>query len=289
MKTSIIVCTKDRLKDLIRFTVSLKNQSLQPDEYIIVDSTTPAINENEGYSEITRLYPRLKYHHTQPGLTFQRNYGISVSTGEVLFFFDDDIVLDPEYLQIIVQTFENHPEFSGGMGQIARKKYGCDYKLHYFYCRLFHLAHECGDGKFYASGFARLPHGTNEFKEVEVLSGGIAAYKNHVFKEFSFDTFFQGYGFMEDADFSKRVSTQHKLFYNPLAKCQHLHNSTSRAPKKNLKKMVLANHKYCFYKNFYPESKWRLIPYYYTRIGMHLNPSFDILVKILKRFKLISE
>ena len=120
MKISIIVCTKDRLKDLIRFTVSLKNQNLQPDEYIIVDSTTPPVNENEGFCEITSLYPQLKYYHTQPGLTFQRNYGISVSTGEVLFFFDDDIVLDPGYLQIIIQTFKKHPDFSGGMLQLAR-------------------------------------------------------------------------------------------------------------------------------------------------------------------------
>ena len=49
MKTSVILCTKNRVDEVIRFAESLYNQTEPPDEFIIVDSCDEPLNANKKF------------------------------------------------------------------------------------------------------------------------------------------------------------------------------------------------------------------------------------------------
>src|SRR3970040_2707668 len=99
---SVIICSKNRLDDLIRCLDSLVSQTKSPQELIIVDSSDMPLLQKTLFTKIfnTDYFPitHLIYVHTTPGLTHQRNIGVKHAKGEIIYFFDDDVVLESDYL-----------------------------------------------------------------------------------------------------------------------------------------------------------------------------------------------
>jgi GT2 family glycosyltransferase len=251
----------------------LHQQFRQVDEYIIIDGSDIPIDNSDEFQKIKELFPDLIYKHTSPGLTYQRNQGVDLVTGDLVFFFDDDIVLEKNYIQNILLIFETNEHYAGGMGQIPIQPLSFKGKIQTNFNKFFMLPNKNSDGKFYTSGFAKMPHGGQKFLEVEVLSGGIAAYKTDILRKNKFDEYFAGYGFMEDAEYSRRVSKNHKLFYNPLAICNHLHASNGRGDSFELGKMIMTNFKYVNKKHFNSKTSfyWSVIGLFITAIIFERN------------------
>lgn len=109
LRTSVIICTMDRPDDLGRALQSLQSQTLLPDEVIIVDAS----RNDRSEAPIPEAFQSLpiRYFHTRtPGLTRQRNIGIRESTGDVLLFLDDDVILEPEYIEHVAAAFARDTE-----------------------------------------------------------------------------------------------------------------------------------------------------------------------------------
>src|SRR5437660_795407 len=123
ISSSVILCTRNRISDVKNFLHSLVIQTEFPDELIIVDSSDQPINKTEMFEKIFNEQffsaTQLKYIHSSPGLTYQRNIGISLATKEIIYFFDDDTILEPDYVQHMNKIFAEHPEFAGGMGTVS--------------------------------------------------------------------------------------------------------------------------------------------------------------------------
>lgn len=272
METSVILCTRNRVDEVIRFSQSLYNQTRLPSEFIIVDSSDEPLNSNEKFIDFFKQRQEkicLHYFHSEAGLTKQRNIGVRQSSGAIIYFFDDDVILDPRYLQIMNKSFDDYPDYMGGMGTMINiGGYKETYTLSYIIKRFFLLQHNYGNGKFQKSGFPRHPYGTNQFKEVEVLGGGLTGYRKEVFKEFNFDENLTGYSFMEDVDFSRRVSYKYKLFYNPEAKLEHRVGRGGRGDIRENRKTYILNHRYLFFKNFFPRNKLYVIPHWWSILGL---------------------
>ena len=267
MRISVIVCTRNRPVEILEFTKSLFNQIELPSEYIIVDSSDTPLNQNEGFvATINHANVPVVYLHTSPGLTKQRNAGVKAATSDILYFFDDDVILYPDYLQVMNETFLNYPEYHGGMGTIenARRRRG------HFLRRLFMLQRNDGNGRFQPSGLPTHPYGRSEFLEVEILAGGLTGYRATVFDEFRFDEMMTGYAYMEDLDFSRRVSRKYKLFYNPKASLIHNHVASVRDDVVTNRKMYIRNHTYLFFKNFYPYRRLYIVAYLWSIIGLFI-------------------
>ena len=272
MKTSVILCTRNRVDEVIRFTESLYNQIELPDEYIVVDSSSVPLHSNKKFVDpFEKMQKKIDLHYiySKPGLTKQRNIGIKEATGDVLYFFDDDVILSPNFLQIMNKTFNDNPDYMGGMGSfIGMPKLTTKEWLIKLFNHFFLLPHNYSNGKFRKSGFAQYPYGTNEFKEVEVLGGGLTGYRKEIFFDFAFDENLTGYSYMEDVDFSRRVSYKYKLFYNPEAKLEHLHAESGRDNIRNNRKMIMVNHRYFFFKNFYPGNKLFIVAHWWSILGL---------------------
>ena len=68
------------------------------------------------------------------GLTKQRNYGVArvAQESEVICFLDDDTILEPQYFEEIIRTYQVYPEALGVGGYISNEskwiKVADDYK-----------------------------------------------------------------------------------------------------------------------------------------------------------------
>src|SRR2546425_850703 len=105
-RTSIIICTKNRAASLERLLMSLREQSLLPDQIEVIDN-----GSTDGTPEVTAAFPRVVYHFCpKQGLAECRQIGLDASEAAVAVMCDDDCVPTPPWLQTIVQIFEINPE-----------------------------------------------------------------------------------------------------------------------------------------------------------------------------------
>lgn len=266
MKFTLIICTYMRPSPLLKLLQSVKTQTLYPNEIIIVDaSLNRETKEMLGQNPFKNLSYFLVTEKDR-GLTRQRNYGIARVGKEmdIVCFLDDDVVLEPDYFEQLLNTFEIYPEALGVGGYINNEtpweivKENDVIKINEFSYdgwkrkdgSRFVLRKKLGLDSDCPPGFSPLfSHGrsvgflppSGKIYEVEQLMGGVAAFKKSVFDSFQFSTYFEGYGLYEDADFSLRVAKTGKLFINTAAKLSHFHNPNGRPNQYQYGNMVVRN------------------------------------------------
>jgi GT2 family glycosyltransferase len=296
MKFSLIVCTYMRSEPLLQLLQSVQKQALYPDEILIIDGSTnqeteKILNHNQ--------FKNLKYFlvdHNNRGLTKQRNFGISKvdMASEIVCFLDDDTVLESDYFENLLSTYKIFPDALGVGGYISnevkwerieanyipnsnefyfdgwKRKDGSRFVLR----KKLGLDSDCPPG--YSSLFSHgrsvgfLPP-TDKVYKVEMIMGGISSFRKKVFEQFSFSTYFEGYGLYEDADFSLRVAKTGKLYLNTAAKLNHFHAVSGRPNHYHYGKMVIRNGWYVWrVKNPNPvikdKLKWHVITILLTLI-----------------------
>ena len=94
MKFSLIICTYQRADAIVALLNSVNEQTLYPDEIIVVDGSTDILTQN---ALELKHYLNLSYYKvgdTDRGLTKQRNFGIKKLDADspVVCFLDDDTV-----------------------------------------------------------------------------------------------------------------------------------------------------------------------------------------------------
>ena len=272
LKTTVILCTRNRARDIVICLHSLSEQTEHPAEIIVVDSSDQPLEKDERFQKLfSKTYfskTTLLYLHTKPGLTYQRNVGIAHASGEVIYFFDDDVILDCDYLREMNVIFQQHPEYAGGMGSISNLKRGSfRYQL---FRKIFLLPRERASGKFTWSGMPTHPYGGDRFKQVEVLGGCCMAFRKEVLQKHRFDERFHGYAYMEDGDIARRISYERPLFFNPKAQLQHLESPAARDRIVDNSAMFVYNYRYLFFKNFYKKNRLKIIAHWWSLFGLFL-------------------
>ena len=106
MKISIIIPTCYRTKELQDCLISLKSQSVKPDEIIIIGDTNDKETE-EFVFKSNFNYLNLIYLKSDGGTCKKRNMGIEKSKGEVIVFLDDDVILPKDYIKNTKEIFTN--------------------------------------------------------------------------------------------------------------------------------------------------------------------------------------
>lgn len=287
-----------RAEALFKLLQSIKKQTLYPDEILIVDGS---VNYETDVLLQKKSFEKLQYFRVSDedrGLTKQRNFGISKvnSQSEIICFLDDDTVLEIDYFEEIIKTFQNNNDV-GGVGGVAinenkwkLQQEGVKYnnKKYYLFEGYFYpeglrnivrnylgLASNLGPGKMplYSHGRTCGFPMTGKTYEVDLLIGMSMSFRKSVFKEIKFSKFFEGYGLYEDADFSLRALHFGKNVINTNAQLSHFHDAAGRPNQYRYGKMVVRNGWYVWrIKNQNPKArdffKWHAITILLTIIRL---------------------
>lgn len=230
MNFSVIVATANRAEELKLFLKSLSAQTLLPTELIIIDGSDT--NKTEIMLKNMHLkFSKLIYKRSRKSLTLQRNIGIDISKGEVVFFFDDDVVLDSEYIEKVIEIYENEElDNVGGVQGIDLNinKSFLEGKKRLLFYRLFFLDRTDKFAKLLRSGLSiHLDVASPEIRyaktpiRIYCMSGCMMSYSCEAIDDIKFDEILEGYTIADDVDFSHRISRKYKLYYTPHAKLSH--------------------------------------------------------------------
>ncbi|MBD2343062.1 glycosyltransferase family 2 protein [Anabaena subtropica] len=101
---SVVICTRNRPKQLERCLRSLVKLSQPPQQIIVVDNAP----SDDTTRQIVAQIPQVEYIlEPKPGLSVARNTGIRNSTGEIIAFTDDDVEVHPDWCLRLQQAFVN--------------------------------------------------------------------------------------------------------------------------------------------------------------------------------------
>lgn len=104
MKISAVVPTKNSRRTIAACLESLRNQQGAEVELIVVDNSS-----TDGTAEIAEELADI-FITAGPERSAQRNRGFEASTGEIVFFIDSDMTLEPMVCADILEVFETRPE-----------------------------------------------------------------------------------------------------------------------------------------------------------------------------------
>jgi GT2 family glycosyltransferase len=211
--SAFIIATYNRPDDLRNTVKSLLAQTVLPAELCIVDSSPQAPAKSEIVALCAETDLPLDYHHPAArGLTVQRNAGIDRTTGDPVFFIDDDVEMAPDcHEQILAEYARWGPELGGVRATPVRPARPAWYTI--MYRKLFGIGGWWPEssGKvragFYAEGISEAAG----VRKVEYFNGWFMSYRREVFGHERFDEALAGYGYKEDIDFSYRVSRFYPL------------------------------------------------------------------------------
>ncbi|TDE53926.1 glycosyltransferase family 2 protein [Flavobacterium sp. GT3P67] len=266
MRFSLIICTYMRPKPLIQLLQSVQKQTAYPNEILIIDGSTneeTKIILKENWFEDLNYFLAPQDHR---GLTKQRNYGIERVGNEmdIVCFLDDDTVLENDYFEQLLQTYQIYPE-ALGVGGYIKNESECEFVGYDFIPKMdeyffdgwkrkdgsrFVLRKKLGLDSDCPPGFSSLfSHGrsvgflppSGKIYEVEMLMGGVSSFRKKIFETIRFSTYFEGYGLYEDADFTLQVAKTGKLYLNTAAQLNHYHDASGRPNQYQYGKMVVRN------------------------------------------------
>ncbi|HYO60273.1 MAG TPA: glycosyltransferase family 2 protein [Actinomycetota bacterium] len=270
-ESSFVIATRNRPDDLLKTVRSLVAQTVLPAELVVVDSSedTPTRAEIEALCSAAGI--KLDFHHPAPrGLTVQRNVGIDRSTGDPVFFVDDDVWLDPDCHEEVLKEYERWGPELGGIRATpkrpARPSLGTR-----IYRRIFGIGGWWPEasGKvrpgFYAEGVSD----SAGVRKLEYFNGWFMSYRREVFDHERFDEALAGYGYKEDIDFSYRVSRRYTLVQTPKARCDHLKSDASRLNSHQLQRMNLANQFY-LHRKLMPQTAFHKAALWWAWIGLFI-------------------
>ena len=265
MRFALIVCTYMRPEPMVKLLNSVKEQSLMPDQVLVIDGSTNLHTK----AAMESMDLDLDYYLVEDadrGLTRQRNYGVArVDDGiDIVCFLDDDIVLTPNYFEALIGTYRTYPKALGVGGYIIGEtkwsplepvakarpdQFAFDQWVRPDGSR-FVMRKRLGlDADRPPAHLPEFSHGrsvsflppSGKTYRVEQFMGGVSSFKLQVLKEQHFSHYFEGYGLYEDAEYTLRLSRMGELYVNTAAKLYHYHEASGRPNRYHYGKMVIRN------------------------------------------------
>jgi glycosyltransferase involved in cell wall biosynthesis len=205
---SIIVPTKNRAADLAITLRSVLAQTRQPDEIVIVDQS----DSNETRRAVDKLtaelkiQPKIIYVHDKNihGASQASNRGFEECHGTHILLLDDDVTLQPDYIETCMAKMQNTPWLDGiaGYRKVPGEKV---LRTRIFWLGLFYV----GPFRYYFHNMRAMYRAlkkkmNNRLFLLEAIGGGWFLIKRRVFEHTKYDE--NLVGICEDQDFFLRAS-----------------------------------------------------------------------------------
>ena len=236
IQLAFAIPTKNRPEEILRLLRSIQAQSVKPSQIIIIDGGEISLNE------IVRSFPDLNINYIicPTSLTEAKNVGIRSFFPTITHagFLDDDLVFEKGTLESLFSFWSKAPREIAGVGLNITNlvlRGPCNLIKWPF------LLSSKNNGMILRSGYNTWYCPVDKRLYVDWLFGGASVWRREIFNEFRFDEAYEGYAFMEDVDFSYRVSRKYKLVALPEIKVKHLHAPGHRVSGFNFGRMQMLN------------------------------------------------
>lgn len=227
LKISAVIPTKNRQADLRLAVESILAQLRPPDELIIIDQSDTTQSQVmveglcAGHQGMRLIYV---YDRSVTGLVDAKRVGVERSSGDIISFLEDDVVLEPEYFEGVEWAFVSRPDCLGCGGVITNppRSSGVYVALQRIFLRgIF------DDPRLDA--FAEAERRPDTLVPCAVVSGGVSSWRRSVFETVRFDVA-NGFHFFEDMEFATRVvrALGPHLYINPRARLAHYGSPVNR-------------------------------------------------------------
>jgi GT2 family glycosyltransferase len=203
---------------------------------------------------------------SNPGLVRQREAGIEVVTGDIVFFFDDDVVLSDNYIQEVMAVYQGDQAGEVGGVQGTATQQPATRPLVSVVQRIFLMSTFSGNGRLQRSGYPAFLGQCRRPTEVQVFSGCMMSFRREVLSEFRFDDALSEFWYGDDIDISFRISKRYKLIQVPGATLVHRSSPYEGARRYNLAKRKRVNRLYLFKKHLHP-GPFEWICYAWAELG----------------------
>ena len=215
-RIAFVIPTKDRPADLRRMLKSVEAQSLLPAQMVVVDGSV------EPVETVVREFPRLPIDYVRvfpPSLARQRNAGMKRLQEDITLagYLDDDLVLNEGALEAMCSFWEVATSDVGG----AAFNIVNDRRPYATWLKAIFLMDSRRRGVVLPSGYHTMICPVDASIYVDWLFGGATVWRRGIIGEFSYDEWFQGTGFLEDVDYSYRVSRRYRLAVVADARVKH--------------------------------------------------------------------
>ncbi|MHA1380729.1 MAG: glycosyltransferase family 2 protein [Candidatus Helarchaeota archaeon] len=220
LKVSVVICTRNRVRALLRCVKSILNQSYPNFEIIVINDYS-----NQKMTKFLRYFfrqiknPHIKYYENREhlGICHSRNLGIKYATGEIIAFIDDDAIANEDWLEIITAEYTND-KIVGVGGSIIE----CGRKIL--------TKNNYNRNILNERGFICHNVRVQNIKELSYLSRGFVDFfmgGNMSFRRIAlarvggFDHYIMGNGYREESDLCLSIKRCGKLIFQPEAKVFH--------------------------------------------------------------------
>lgn len=215
---SAVLPTKDRASVLLRTLGSLAMQSVLPAELIVVDASSDDYTrgEVEAWGAARQGATRAIFRRaTVAGAAAQRNQGVAIATQPFVWFFDDDILFEPECVARLWRAIESDAALGGVNATIVNQRYQPPGRVSRMMFALMSGRNEpTFAGKVLGPAVNLLPEDRDDLPEVvptEWLNTTCTIYRREALPDTPFDSIFTGYSMMEDLTLSLRVAKRWRL------------------------------------------------------------------------------
>jgi glycosyltransferase involved in cell wall biosynthesis len=255
LKISVVTPTLRRPGEVGDLLNNLSQQRLLPYEVILVDGAPDG--EDDTKTIATRAFKQMpfagQYLRHGGGTAIQRNVGIEQARGDLIALIDDDIRLEPNFLEVMADVYarDRKRDIGGVVGYRTNEHFAIHSRMRWRWYRRLWLLTTYEPGRYdYETGYpinANLQPPFQGTREVDFMTTACAVWRREVFGNgLSFDPFFRGYGMLEDAHFALRAKKKWRLLQCGDAKCQHLGSPNGRPDRKKIGYMCVVNYYYVF-------------------------------------------
>jgi len=246
---SAVICTLFKRKnELLGCLESIVEQNIPPDEIIFVSKEYPNDELKDTIECLAKPSKKLKNKikvryiiQTGVGLTNARNSAIPHIETDIVFFLDDDVILDSNYFKTIIETYESDPNGEivgvGGIPRVIKTEQASPIrqtvgkiskKLDVIFSIMPKSPYKITSAGWGGSAYLDVLGVIDKKIGVDVLSGSNMSFRRKIFTEFKFDEGIPGKFFGEDYMFTYAVSRKYKLILDPNAKVLHLESPINR-------------------------------------------------------------
>jgi glycosyltransferase involved in cell wall biosynthesis len=227
LAASAVVPTRNRADALGRTLDSLLKQGWLPAELIVVDGSESDETQIvlEKFSAKVAGACEVKYLRAETlGAAVQRNQGVAVTMQPVIWFFDDDILFEPDCVSRLWSALHSAKEVGGANAMITNQRYQAPGRASRLMFRLMGGGSTGFAGRVLGPAVNLLPEDRADLPEVvpvEWLNTTCTMYRREALPVPPFPAHFTGYSLMEDVTLSVVVGRNWKLVNARTARIYH--------------------------------------------------------------------